>query len=58
MFRETKRYIEEAPQRYKVIGYSVKASVEEEKIRFNIKLSKHAPLDVTPFFSQMTFVNL
>lgn len=58
MDREIKRYIEEEPQRYKVIGYSVKPNIEEDRIRFNIKLSRQAPLDVTPFLSKMTCVNL
>ena len=53
MLRDVKRYIDEAPQRYKVVGYSVKPTVEQDRIKMNIKISNHAPLDVTPIFNSM-----
>lgn len=56
--KEIKRYIDDEPQRYRVVGFLVRPQLEKEFSKPKMEISDRAPLDVTPYFSQMVHVTL
>lgn len=56
--KEIKRYIDDEPQSYRVVGFLVRPQLEKEFSAPKMEISKRTPLDVTPYFSQMVHVTL
>ncbi|MEK4487921.1 hypothetical protein MHH81_20655 [Psychrobacillus sp. FSL H8-0484] len=56
MPRKIKRYIEEEPQKYKVIGYSTAPVEEQEVIQIDTRITLSTPLDISCFFREMVQV--
>ncbi|MEX3624987.1 hypothetical protein [Viridibacillus arvi] len=50
------RYLEKEPQLYKVVGYSVKPSVQQKNINLKMRVSHTKPLDVTVYLNQLAQV--
>ena len=57
MKKAIKRYVEEEPQKYKVIGYSTEAKEKHtDVLLIDARVTHSTPLDISIFFREMAQV--